>query len=222
MKYLMWAMFGALLLILNLAANAQDLNKFLEEIRQTQNFVKELPVMQPSVSGIQGNYLNSVDRRPEQNTVEPSLQALLTRASTVLSELSEVRLEIIGNNSNPPEERMMADNKIQRPKTPLIVTPTKNLEFKYVSTFPSISISSERIDCMSGVAADRRIPFEGAKLDPAKLCMAWLEKATIHEVSNQGFGIMVPYIELASSKRLPGTAADGVDTLARVLFIINQ
>jgi hypothetical protein len=80
-------------------------------------------------------------------------------------------------------------------------------EYKYiVGTIPDAGMANARIDCMNGNTADRRIEKDGVMLNPAKICMAWMERASENElVIAGGWGMMSPYRELASRKRFADT-----------------
>ncbi|MFM9879332.1 MAG: hypothetical protein ACKVOO_02840 [Burkholderiaceae bacterium] len=94
MKYLRLIFAVTCLFTFNLTAHAQDLNKFLDAIRQTQKLINELPSALPNRNDNQNNSPIAVDGQPVQNTAEPSSPTVPTRASTVLSESSGTRLRI--------------------------------------------------------------------------------------------------------------------------------
>jgi hypothetical protein len=94
MKHLVQIVVAMLLLAFNSIVIAQDLNKFLDVLRQAQKLANEVPITPPNKSDNQNNNLGVVNGQNAQSTTEPGLQALPARASTILSESSGTRLRI--------------------------------------------------------------------------------------------------------------------------------
>ena len=108
-------------------------------------------------------------------------------------------------------------------KPALVAIKSDTLERQYVNTsFIGASSSEERMMCMSGERAYSAITRDGVLLNPAKVCMAWMEFSAEQELRDGPYGVSYAYEELASKKRIAGTKENGEALLSAVVKAIAE
>lgn len=108
-------------------------------------------------------------------------------------------------------------------KVKLVVNPNKTLERDYIdSTFSDAGIGDKRRACMSGETAGSVIRRDGVTLNPARICMAWLERSAENHATAPSLGIFSAYIRLAEQKGFKGLSEDGEALLVDVVQFIDK
>ena len=123
---------------------------------------------------------------------------------------------------NAQQGMMLTNDRERTDKVQLVVRRSNTLENEYLRGRSSSSMARERRACMSGEAAGNTIQYQGVALDPAKVCMAWMERAAENHPTAPSLGIPNPYMDIADNKGYQPTEENGTALLADVVRFIGR
>jgi hypothetical protein len=126
---------------------------------------------------------------------------------------------------NAQQGMMLTNDRERTDKVQLVVRRSNTLENEYLRGRSSSSMARERRACMSGEAAGNTIQYQGVALDPAKVCMAWNERAARNEATlgaGSGIGVLGAYEQIANSKGYQTRDVIGAALLADVVRFIGR